>query len=191
MAHKFVQSIPPSAQRVFKGVIFDVYQWEQEMFDGSWATFEAITRPDYVTVIPVLENSTIVILEQEQPDSGVFYSFPGGRVDEGEEPEAAAQRELKEEAGVEATELVVWREYQPQAKIVYQAHEYVGRRCRKVSRPHPDAGERVVVHELSFDELIELASANDLFRHRNLVADFVRAKYDPGAREKLKKLLYG
>ena len=29
-----MKKIPNNAKRVFKGVIFDVYQWEQEVFDG-------------------------------------------------------------------------------------------------------------------------------------------------------------
>ncbi len=36
--------IPPNAKRVFKGIIFDVYQWQQKMFDGSKETFEMLKR---------------------------------------------------------------------------------------------------------------------------------------------------
>ena len=34
--------VPKQAKRVFKGVIFDVYQWEQEMFDGTKEIFEKL-----------------------------------------------------------------------------------------------------------------------------------------------------
>ena len=55
------QKFPPQAKRVFKGMIFDVYQWEQEMYDGSTHTFEKIIRPDTVLVIPVTEDGKIII----------------------------------------------------------------------------------------------------------------------------------
>lgn len=34
--------LPPQAKKVFTGQIFDVYQWEQEMYDGSFETFEML-----------------------------------------------------------------------------------------------------------------------------------------------------
>ena len=46
------QPIPANAKKVFHGVIFDVYQWEQEMFDGTKEIFEKLKRPDTVVVFP-------------------------------------------------------------------------------------------------------------------------------------------
>ncbi len=34
--------IPDHATCVFRGMLFDVYQWQQEMFDGSIETFEML-----------------------------------------------------------------------------------------------------------------------------------------------------
>jgi hypothetical protein len=31
---------PKGAKLAFRGVVFDVYQWKQRMFDGSYQTFE-------------------------------------------------------------------------------------------------------------------------------------------------------
>ena len=36
--------IPPEAKCVFRGKIFDVYQWPQRLYDGSTATFEMLRR---------------------------------------------------------------------------------------------------------------------------------------------------
>lgn len=59
---------------MFKGVIFDVYQWEQEMFDGTTQTFEKLKRPDTIMVIPVTEDGKIILTEQEQPGKKPFIS---------------------------------------------------------------------------------------------------------------------
>ena len=66
------QPIPPDAKKVFSGVLFDVYQWEQKMFDGSVATFEKLKRPDTVVVFPVLPNGRIILTEQEQPNDSNY-----------------------------------------------------------------------------------------------------------------------
>lgn len=74
-----MSKIPPHAVRVFKGVIFDVYQWEQMLYDGSTTTFECLKRPDTVIVIP-LAGEMVYYAEQAQP--GQPLSCPcsvGGR----------------------------------------------------------------------------------------------------------------
>lgn len=92
--------VPESATRVFKGIIYDVYQWEQELFDGSKSTFEMLKRPDTVRVIAVFDNK-IVITKQEQSHVGSFIDIPGGMHDEESETELdAIKRELVEETGI-------------------------------------------------------------------------------------------
>ena len=45
-----MKQIPEHAKRVFSGIMFDVRQREQEMFDGSTSIFEAATREHTVCV---------------------------------------------------------------------------------------------------------------------------------------------
>src|SRR3989344_5268859 len=96
------QPMPKSAKRVFKGVVFDVYQWQQQMFDGTYETFEKIKRVDTVIVLPVTKEGKIILTKQQQPNGKPFTRVAGGRVDEGEGVLAAAKRELLEETGYEA-----------------------------------------------------------------------------------------
>lgn len=43
--------IPKIAKEVFSGVIYDIYHWEQRMFDGSYGTFEMLRRPSTIEII--------------------------------------------------------------------------------------------------------------------------------------------
>jgi len=71
--------LPKNARRVFKGEIFEVWQWPQKMYDGSTETFEMLKRPDTAVVIPVVGDK-ILILTQAQPNRPkAFYSIAGGR----------------------------------------------------------------------------------------------------------------
>src|SRR5258708_1287456 len=109
--------IPGSAECVFRGKIFDIYQWQQKMFDGSEATFEMLKRPDTVTVIPIADDK-ILAIEDEQPHSGSRLSFPGGRVDSDEENTlVAAKREAKEETGYEFDNWKLVNVTQPHTKL--------------------------------------------------------------------------
>ena len=43
----------------------------------------------------------LVSQRRENDDQGLLWEFPGGKVEEGEEPRQALQRELREELGIE------------------------------------------------------------------------------------------
>ena len=57
--------VPNQAERVFKGMIFDVYQWPQKFFDGTEGTFEMLKRPDTVSVICVVDDKILVIDDEQ------------------------------------------------------------------------------------------------------------------------------
>jgi 8-oxo-dGTP pyrophosphatase MutT (NUDIX family) len=97
---KNARLVPEHAERVFKGIIYDVYHWEQEMFDGSMQTFEMLKRPDTVEIIAI-KDGKVVVLNEQQPGRDPYLCLPAGRHDHEDEDElAAARRELREETGL-------------------------------------------------------------------------------------------
>ena len=58
--------IPKNARLVFNGKLFQVYQWRQKMFDGSYQIFERARRADSVITIATVKDK-IVVLKQKQP----------------------------------------------------------------------------------------------------------------------------
>ncbi len=181
------QPIPPTAKRVFKGVMFEVYQWEQEMFDGTKATFEKLKRPDTVVVFPVLPDGRIILTEQEQPGKGPFIAATGGRVDEGEEVLAAAQRELREESGYEADEFILWQAEHPASKIDWVIYTFIAKGLRKVADQELDAGEKIKLKLVSFDELLALA-ADEKFSETQVTIKILETKLDPKKMLELRQL---
>jgi len=183
------QPIPNHTKKVFKGVMFDAYQWEQEMFDGSKATFEKLKRPDTVVIFPVLPDGKIILTEQEQPGKVPFIGATGGRVDEGEDILTAAKRELLEESGYEAEEFVLWDAQHPVSKIDWVVYTFIGKGLKKVADLHPDVGEKIKLLYLTLDELIDVATnKNTYFAEQEIVLKFVEAKFDPKKKEELKEL---
>jgi 8-oxo-dGTP pyrophosphatase MutT (NUDIX family) len=63
-------------------------------------TFCAIDCPDWVNLVPVTEQREIVMIRQYRHGSQqVTLEIPGGMIDAGEMPAAAAKRECQEETG--------------------------------------------------------------------------------------------
>lgn len=150
------QPIPSHAKRVFRGVLYDVYQWQQKMYDGTYKTFEKVKRLDTVNVIPVSKDGKIVLSEQEQPGISPFLGLPGGWIERKEDPLSAAKRELLEETGLESKEFILWDAVQPLEKTEWSIYTFIAKNCRKISEPTPDSGEKIKTKTLSIDEYINL-----------------------------------
>ncbi|MEI6533248.1 MAG: NUDIX hydrolase [Candidatus Roizmanbacteria bacterium] len=183
-----ISLLPPKAKRVFQGEIFDIYQWDQLMFDGTTALFEKIVRADTVTIIPIIENK-ILIQYQEQPYHHTFISLPGGRVDQNEDVLTASKRELIEETGYKANEWISLMKTQPFNKMIWKMHYYIARDCIRTNLQHLDSGEKIENRLISFDEFL-LLSENELFRDKELARYILQIRLHPEKLETFKKLLF-
>jgi 8-oxo-dGTP diphosphatase len=82
---------------------------------------ETPDRIDIALAIPLRGELVLVARRPDDAHQGGLWEFPGGRVEPGEEPPAAARRELREETGLAA------REWEP---LVIVVHDYAGRPLR-------------------------------------------------------------
>ena len=146
--------IPPHAKLAYSGKIFEVFTFEQELYDGSKATFERIRRPDTVLIITQTEDS-IILIDDTQPDRGTIRRLPGGRMDKGETPLSCAKRELSEETGYESDSWEEYLSYSPVDKMEWTIHILIAKNAKKTSDPSTDPGELIQVFKVSFDEFIE------------------------------------
>lgn len=186
-----MSQIPEEAKLSFKGKMFEVWQWDQKMFDGTTQIYETIRRPDTVEVIAATEDGKILLLEQEQPHKpNSFISLPGGRIEKGESPDEAVRREMREETGYDADDFELIQTWNPSGSIDWTVYMYIARGAHPFGEQNLDPGERIKVMQVSFDEFLEQAD-KDTFRHFLVKADLVRAKYDPATRKQWEKRLFG
>lgn len=153
------RGIPAHAVAVYVGELFVVWEWPQTLYDGSVKTFEAATRTGGASVIALGEKDGVqgfYYSRQEQPDKAApFEALFGGRLDSYEEdPLGAAQRELREEAGMESAvwELVMETSFE-KVKVHMTEWLWVARDCKVVGPQTPDAGEKI---EVLWRPLVEL-----------------------------------
>ncbi len=181
--------IPSQAKRVFKGKIFDVYQWEQQMFDGSHETFEMLKRPDTVQIIATGDEKIFIAKEQQPNRTEPYLTLFGGRVDDGEEPLAAAKRELLEEAGMTTNDWELWCTKEPASKIEWTVYTFIARGCKQTHAQCLDAGEKITLHEVNLDEFVTNAT-HPSFRNLGITWELLRLQLEPKKLEEFKKKLF-
>ncbi len=183
-------STPKEAKRVFKGKIFDIYQWEQSLFDGTKRTFEMVKRNPSIQIITVTNDKKLIILKEKQPFVGKFIAIPGGRVERKEKSRKAAQRELLEETGMIPKKMFLWKKVNCIPYIDWCTRYYIAQGCTKIQESKDTPSEVSRVYKLSFEDFIQQTQKKS-FRNR-IFSDMVfRIIHTKGELEKFKKLLLG
>lgn len=181
--------VPKDARKVFEGIIFDVYHWDQLLFDGTTKVFEMVKRVPSVEVLAVTGDGMIVMQKEEQPDRGSFISLPAGMGSYDEEPIETARRELREETGMEAEEIILWKEMNLSTKIDWPSYYFIAKGCRKVTKQHLDSGEKIEPYLVTFEEFLEEIE-KESFRNFIVRDLFFRLKNTPGELDRFKELLF-
>ena len=177
--------LPKDALKVFDGILYNVYHWKQELFDGSVVTYEKLKTQDVVSVIPVTSDGKIIILHQQQPGSNQYISTAGGRVEYGEDPLEAVKREFLEETGYISDDYSLWFSFQPSPRIEQALYVFVAKNCIKVSEQNLDAGEKIKLELVSFDDFVSIATG-DLYNDGDIKIKFLEAMVFPDKMSELR-----
>jgi ADP-ribose pyrophosphatase len=89
-----------SSRLVFSGEVLNLRVDDVRLPDGSLSTREIIEHRDCVCIIPVDESGKLLLVKQyRRAIEKSLLEIPAGSIDEGENPEEAASREMREETG--------------------------------------------------------------------------------------------
>jgi ADP-ribose pyrophosphatase len=182
-------NVPSSAKLVFKGQRIGVYQWNQEMFDGSTAIFEGIKYQSHAGTIAVTSHKTILLQREEQPNLGKFINIPGGGIDEGEDILSAVKREMLEESGYVSDNWEFLFSKSSSDRSNSAGYYFIARDIFKIQDNKLDIGEKVEVFEVSFEEFVEIV-CTDQFRDKDIKMLVLQA-YKNNTLEDLKNQIIG
>jgi len=119
----------------------------------SWANVVALTK----------DGEAVLVKQYRHGVCEALLEFPGGVVEDDEDPMEGAKRELLEETGYSASQLIqVGQIYPNPALQTNTLHCFLALDAEKVGEQSLDAGEDIEVHLVPFNELVEIAKRGEL-----------------------------
>ena len=141
---------------------------------GSEHDFFVLESSDWINIIPLTADDEVVMIEQYRHGSReVTLEIPGGMVDAGESPQAAAAREMLEETGYAATgEVISLGKVRPNPAIHDNwLHTFLARDVTLRHRPVIESTEHTVVRLVPLANIPRLISDGSI-NHALVVVGF-------------------
>jgi len=140
---------------------------------GQEHDFYVIDFPNWVQIIPITSDDQIVMVRQYRHGCGrIFLELPGGLIDENDlNPDQTAKRELLEETGYRAENLMLLTRIYPQPAILSNMGlTYVAREVKKAAEPHFDATEDIEVCLVKLQKIPEMIRSGEINHGQTVMA---------------------
>jgi ADP-ribose pyrophosphatase len=98
-------------QEIHRGRIFSLWGGQVELDNGEVAVREYIRHAGGVAIVPVIDDQVILIKQFRIAIERELIELPAGRLESSEDPLACAARELEEEIGYRAKQLIPLASY--------------------------------------------------------------------------------
>ena len=152
-------------KHLLKTIVFDVNACENVSSTGLKGEYYVMKAPDWVITIPEKDGKFLMVKQWRHGEKSLSVEFPGGVIDAGEEPEAAAARELLEETGCKAGKLIKLGKVNPNpALFTNHLHIFLAENLEPTGKQDLDEDEMINCMELSKEEVLE-GMGTDQFPH--------------------------
>jgi nudix-type nucleoside diphosphatase (YffH/AdpP family) len=156
---------------VFSGIVIDIEQMEVEIGPKGRHTYQVIRHPGGAAVLPVHADGTVSLIRQLRPAvAAVIVEIPAGRLNPGELPAACAVRELREETGITAAELIPLGTVYSSPGVFDEIIHLFAATGITQGKAQPEADEEIEVLRLPLAEALQMAGDGRISDGKTLAA---------------------
>ena len=155
----------------YHGIIVDVHLDNVRLSDGSKAKREVVEHPGGVTILPVDEAGNCYMVRQfRYPAGHMMLEAPAGKLEYGEDHRECAVRELSEETGFTADELIYLGGFYTYPGFSSELlHVYLALGLH-AGESHLDEGEFLNVEKHSLQALEKMIMDNEIEDAKTIIA---------------------
>lgn len=143
---------------------FTVKQLKVKVSPGSEHPYSYVKIVPGVCILPIIDQQIAMIRQYRIPIQQWEYELPAGMIDHGEKPEEAAVRELSEETGLIADQLISLGSFYPSPGSTDEIIYLYAAQCHQQTRQHLDETEQIKLKMMPIDEFRKLI-ISDSFKH--------------------------
>ena len=162
----------------FKGVIVTVRLDRAELHNGALVRREVVEHPGGVAILPIDEDGNCYMVRQfRYPFGRMMLEVPAGKLEYGEDHRVCAERELSEETGFTADELIYTGALCTSPGFSTEVlHIYLALGLH-AGESHPDQDEYLNVEKIPLATLGEMVMNNEISDGKTVIAILKAIQY--------------
>ena len=134
---------------------------------------EMIERVPASAILAFDEEGDVIMVKQSRGSFGNVLEVPAGKVDKGEDPLDTAKRELEEETGYTAKQIIPLISYYPSVGYTTeQINCYVALDIIKLGDQRLDDGERIEVVKMDFHDIVKMIKDGEIKDSKTIMCIF-------------------
>ena len=158
-------------QRIYQGRIVGLRVDTVRLLDGRVTTREVVETRNAGAIVPVDAQGDVVLVRQyRNPPEQTLLEVPAGGLDEAEEVEACAQRELAEETGYTASHMEPLASFfMSPGFCTEEMHAFLAIGLT-AGQPHPDADESIEVVAVPLAAIPQMIQRGEIRDAKSIVS---------------------
>jgi ADP-ribose pyrophosphatase len=149
--------------KIYRGKIVDLMVDTISLPSGKSAIREVVKHPGGVVAIPQLADGSLLLIRQfRYPLQKFIFEFPAGKLDSGQTPIDTMHRELEEETGYRASEMIHLSSFYTSPGFCDEIiHLFLASGLIPVGQRLED-GEHIVVEKFTLDECLRMVESGEI-----------------------------
>lgn len=159
------------SKTLFEGHIVTLKLDRAQLPNGSLASREVVEHPGGVAVLPLdAEGRVIMVRQYRYPLHNTLLELPAGKLEKGEDHRVCGIRELQEEVGITADEVIyLGGLYLSPGYSNEVLHLYLARGLHQ-GECHPDEDEFLGIERVPFDKLLDMVMRDEIHDAKTVAA---------------------